>query len=87
MLPAVAVIPEEGINVAAPTVASEEMVVAARINRVEFIHNIRAPPETCCGNGAQRKFAAGEAINAKLSGDSWRFSNEDRGDFIKLQPA
>ncbi|MFT5856282.1 MAG: hypothetical protein ACI8XO_003535 [Verrucomicrobiales bacterium] len=33
------------------------------------------------------KISAGEAINAKLSGDSGRFSNEDRGDFIKLQPA
>ncbi|MFT4548312.1 MAG: hypothetical protein ACI9MB_002263, partial [Verrucomicrobiales bacterium] len=33
------------------------------------------------------KIPAGEAINAKLSGDSERFSNEDIGDFIKLQPA
>jgi acyl-CoA thioester hydrolase len=33
------------------------------------------------------KIPAGEAINAKLSGDSGRFSNEDSGDFIKLQPA
>jgi hypothetical protein len=33
------------------------------------------------------KIPAGEAINAKLSGDSWCFSNEDSGDFIKLQPA
>jgi hypothetical protein len=33
------------------------------------------------------KIHAGEAINAKLSGDSGRFSNEDSGDFIKLQPA
>ncbi|MFT5413066.1 MAG: hypothetical protein ACI9NC_005818, partial [Verrucomicrobiales bacterium] len=28
------------------------------------------------------KIPAGEAINAKLSGDSGRFSNEDSGDFI-----
>ncbi|MFT5109733.1 MAG: hypothetical protein ACI8XO_004824, partial [Verrucomicrobiales bacterium] len=27
------------------------------------------------------KIPAGEAINAKLSGDSGRFSNEDSGDF------
>jgi hypothetical protein len=33
------------------------------------------------------KIPAGEAINAKLSGDSGRFSNEDSGDFIKLKPA
>jgi hypothetical protein len=33
------------------------------------------------------KIPAGEAINAKLSGDSGRFSNEDSGDLIKLQPA
>jgi hypothetical protein len=33
------------------------------------------------------KIPAGEAINAKLSGDSGRFSNEDSGDFIKLQSA
>ncbi|MFT4548422.1 MAG: hypothetical protein ACI9UA_005523 [Pseudoalteromonas tetraodonis] len=33
------------------------------------------------------KIPAGEAINAKRSGDSGRFSNEDSGDFIKLQPA
>ncbi|MFT5407755.1 MAG: hypothetical protein ACI9NC_000460 [Verrucomicrobiales bacterium] len=33
------------------------------------------------------KIPAVEAINAKLSGDSGRFSNEDSGDFIKLQPA
>ncbi|MFT4549597.1 MAG: hypothetical protein ACI8XO_001531 [Verrucomicrobiales bacterium] len=33
------------------------------------------------------KIPAGEAINVKLSGDSGRFSNEDSGDFIKLQPA
>jgi hypothetical protein len=33
------------------------------------------------------KIPAGEAINAKLSGDSGRFRNEDSGDFIKLQPA
>jgi hypothetical protein len=33
------------------------------------------------------KIPDGEAINAKLSGDSGRFSNEDSGDFIKLQPA
>ncbi|MFT5107026.1 MAG: hypothetical protein ACI9UA_002654 [Pseudoalteromonas tetraodonis] len=33
------------------------------------------------------KIPAGEAINAKLSGDSGRFSNEDSWDFIKLQPA
>jgi hypothetical protein len=29
------------------------------------------------------KIPAGEAINAKPSGDSGRFSNEDSGDFIK----
>ncbi|MFT5412679.1 MAG: hypothetical protein ACI9NC_005429, partial [Verrucomicrobiales bacterium] len=28
------------------------------------------------------KIPAGEAINAKLSGDSGRFSNEDSGDLI-----
>jgi hypothetical protein len=33
------------------------------------------------------KIPAGEAINAKRSGHSGRFSNEDSGDFIKLQPA
>ncbi|MFT5041988.1 MAG: hypothetical protein ACI8TX_002968 [Hyphomicrobiaceae bacterium] len=48
---------------------------------------VKGPSGNLLWKWGAEKIPAGEAINAKLSGDSGRFSNEDSGDFIKLQPA
>jgi hypothetical protein len=54
---------------------------------IEVTPSLKGTPGNLLWKWGAEKIPAGEAINAKLSGDSGRFSNEDSGDFIKLQPA